>query len=132
MRTRKPRLPNVDDVYDRLLECRNDLREDTEAGWRDDDELDVRLQLRSSGAWDIHTGSACYDTDHRGHWGAGYLYADNTDSEVYDLANELVCEVSEDLAQDDSYDGPEWDHNGKPGEQIDFDCDEEWPEGVAQ
>lgn len=54
--------------------------------------LDVRLQVLEDGSWDILTGDPCYDTDHRGYWGAGVL---GQDTDCNELAGELLDEVME-------------------------------------
>lgn len=59
-------------------------------------ELEVRLQVRESGSYALHTGDSQYDTDHRGYWGSGFLTS-GTDCE--ELARELIEEAAEHAAQ---------------------------------
>ncbi len=49
---------------------------------------DVRLQVWDDGTWNVHTGDASYDQDHRGFWGASCLSYDRQDLEA--LARDLI------------------------------------------
>lgn len=62
-----------------------------------DDEpyIDVRLQC-VDGGWAVHEGDPCYDTDHRGFWGAGSL---SPRTNVRVLARDLIEEAKDDAAQ---------------------------------
>lgn len=68
------------------------------------EELDVRLQvidaeLTEDGAleeipeWNVWTGDASYDTDHRGDWGAGTITHRMSLAELTELARSLVDEA---------------------------------------
>ena len=66
------------------------------------DEIDVRLQVRRWGSdldWDLHSGGADYDTDHRGDWGSGSVGPDDTDAELAELARDLIAQAREQHAQ---------------------------------
>ncbi len=59
--------------------------------------IDVRLQVfPGTGSWDLHTGDAQYDTDHRGFWGCGFL---TPRSNCRDLARDLISEARDHAAQ---------------------------------
>lgn len=70
-----------------------------EPGW-----ADVRLQVWDDGTWAIHTGDASYDQDHRGFWGAGSLASDATESDIAQLAADLLEQALDDCAQADCLD----------------------------
>ena len=56
------------------------------------EETDVRLQYMD-GAYALHTGEACYDTDHRGYWGCGSVSADDDDVSLMETARDLVSQM---------------------------------------
>ena len=60
--------------------------------------VDIRLQV-VDGSWALHTGDASYDTDHRGYWGAGQLDTCDTNEQLTALANMMLVEASDALAQ---------------------------------
>lgn len=71
---------------------------------KQDQYLDVRLQVESDGSWSIHTGSAQYDTSHLGFWGASSVPAeaknDTADLRTFrEIAEELRSEAMEDAWQ---------------------------------
>jgi len=86
-----------------LDELRRMLKEERAYAKKEDfDEIDVRLQVRRWGGdldWDLHTGDAGDDTDHRGDWGAGTIGADDTDEELDELAKDLLDQARESHAQ---------------------------------
>ena len=53
---------------------------------------DCRLQA-VDGGWQLHTGSADYDQDHRGAWGCGSIRRGCTRSEAKELAHKLAAVV---------------------------------------
>ena len=63
--------------------------------------IDVRLQLtaRNSVSWQLHSGDASYDTDHRGYWGAGFVTADHDDESLTDLARDLISQCLDAAAE---------------------------------
>ena len=58
---------------------------------------DVRLQVRESGAWAIHTGASDYDQDHRGYWGCAFLSYDREN--LTDTARDLLEQAKDHAAQ---------------------------------
>lgn len=58
-------------------------------------ELDVRLQVRPDGSWDVNTGDAQYDTDHSGVWGAATLGGTENKSDLYAVAQQLINEAKD-------------------------------------
>lgn len=75
--------------------------------------VDVRLQCSEDG-YALHTGSADYDRDHRGHWGSSSYQACirplvstclDTAAELLDQALDSIAEeASEDASADDAFD----------------------------
>jgi hypothetical protein len=71
------------------------------------DETDVRLQLHEDGSYDIHTGCAQYDLDHRGYWGAGTLARERSPQDRIDLARDLIEQAFDAYAQINGAEAPE-------------------------
>lgn len=69
---RKTIKPSISHIARLLRQFRNAARYMVRGEPRTEDNayLEVRLQVVSGGAWALHTGDACYDTDHHGVWGA--------------------------------------------------------------
>lgn len=88
------RLPSVSDIFQELKAIRNEIEGD-----ETDEGIDVRLQVQDGGSWDVHSGDASYDTDHRGHWGASTVNAHDSDQELRAIAQDLIDEVDESMAQ---------------------------------
>ena len=63
----------------------------------DPESVDVRLQVYPDGDWAIRVGSADYDTDHRGYWGASSLDGRRFNSR--DVARDLINQARDDYAQ---------------------------------
>jgi hypothetical protein len=63
-----------------------------------DDTCEVRLQVYESGEWAVRWGSADYDQDHLGYWGASFLSPTDTASEITALAQDLIDQVSDQQA----------------------------------
>lgn len=63
---------------------------------------DVRLRL-FDGAYEILTGDAQYDTDHRGAWGSGSISASATMEDCVSLANDLINEAQDDNFERDAH-----------------------------
>lgn len=49
-------------------------------------------------SWELKTGLPCYDTDHRGYWGAGVVSADDASRDMAALAKDLLEEALEALS----------------------------------
>jgi hypothetical protein len=62
---------------------------------------DVRLRVHGS-HWQLLSGSADYDQDHRGHWGAGFLPYGR--SNLADLARDLIEQAKDMHADSESAD----------------------------
>lgn len=76
------------------------MRTEGGAGWwieEDGPGIEVRLQVHQGGAWELHTGDPCFDQDHIGAWGAGWLPWER--SNLTELARDLVEQVNDDEAQ---------------------------------
>lgn len=65
----------------------------------DGDYMDVRLQVYPDWQWVIRTGDASYDLDHHGYWGAGEVSISDTREDLTALANDLIDQAMESLAQ---------------------------------
>lgn len=84
--------------YGQYLKRSFDRAELTECGEDEDSASgDFRLQVNSDG-WQTHEGSADYDQDHRGHWGACSVPYGCTRKEALDLARSLISEAQESFA----------------------------------
>jgi hypothetical protein len=55
--------------------------------------VDVRLQVWDDGSWNVHTGDASYDQDHRGWWGVSCLSWERQDLTA--LARDLIEQARE-------------------------------------
>ena len=64
--------------------------------------LDVRLRVHD-GSFGILTGDSSYDQDHRGFWGSSSLAVD---SDLEDVADDLVEQALDDQAQDEGQSYP--------------------------
>lgn len=56
-------------------------------------ETDIRLQVYDDGSWTLHTGDACYDTDHSGAWGAATLSV--SDTAYYAIAQDMIAQLGD-------------------------------------
>ena len=84
--------------------ARNFSEEDLrEPGSHPDDAVcgDCRLQVHD-GSWYFHTGSADYDQDHRGSWGAAFVPRGVTKSEARGIAKSLIDEAMSDYDMSES------------------------------
>ena len=61
------------------------------------DYLDIRLRLQADGSFDVLSGDASYDTDHRGYWGASSINSDTAKTELHGIAADLVDQAIDDL-----------------------------------
>jgi hypothetical protein len=61
--------------------------------------IDVRLQVNRFGRWTVHSGDACYDTDHNGYWGSGLMCLTDTLADALITAAELIDQACDDFAQ---------------------------------
>lgn len=59
----------------------------------DDAGIDVRLQVHENGNWIVRVGSADYDSDHRGFWGASFVPYERTN--LTDIARDLIEQAKE-------------------------------------
>jgi hypothetical protein len=82
--------PSVRELAALLAAVKRDVRAEADDG----EGVEVRLQV-VDGSWELHTGDPCYDTDHRGYWGAGTL---TPDTNCRELAAELIDEAEDDHA----------------------------------
>ena len=64
----------------------------------EDNYIPVRLQI-VNGSWELHSGDAQYDTDHRGYWGASCIDNPLDEEQALDLAQELIDEALDHFAE---------------------------------
>lgn len=81
--------PTKDELITALKSVRKDARE-----WDLTDGIDVRLQCTEVG-WQLHTGDASYDQDHRGVWGSDCVMFDSTAVDLAAIATRLIDECEE-------------------------------------
>ena len=65
----------------------------------DSEGMDVRLQVHEDGSHYFHSGQACYDTDHRGYWGAATIYHNEDEVSLISTARDLVEQVLDSCAE---------------------------------
>ena len=63
--------------------------------------IDVRLQVLANGDYYHHSGLPCYDTDHRGFWGAGSVSPSDGEVELIQIARDMVEQVLDSASQAD-------------------------------
>jgi len=56
--------------------------------------VDVRLCVQPGG-WDVLHGDPCYDTDHRGFWGAASVAPDDTETDLQATAEDLLSQAAD-------------------------------------
>ncbi len=63
--------------------------------------IDVRLQVSEDGSnWDVHSGDASFDTDHRGYWGASCVSSEEIDGGRAEIiALDLIEQALEHMAE---------------------------------
>lgn len=83
-------IPSVRDLVQELKYAREDAAEY-------ETDIDVRLRVHG-GSWELKTGDAQYDTDHRGYWGASSVSARDTDRDLMNTAEDLIDQVEDDYA----------------------------------
>lgn len=66
--------------------------------------IDVRLQVTDHLAMQLYTGDSSFDQDHSGHWSAGTVFPDMSDTDLSDLARGLILEAIEDMTFDENGD----------------------------
>lgn len=88
------KMPTIVEVAQALERCRNSYLPDCEDG-----SLDVRLQVYPDGDWAVRWGSADYDTDHRGYWGASSI---DDETRLLDVAHDLICQAAEHAADQET------------------------------
>ena len=64
------------------------------------EETDVRLQVTKAG-WAVLSGSADYDQNHYGHWGAANVGHEDSDFVLSGIAFGLVSQVVDSVEQSD-------------------------------
>lgn len=62
--------------------------------------IECRIQYHN-GIFGWYTGQPCYDTDHRGHWGASVVTQNMTREEARNVAGDLLDQVIESAYQED-------------------------------
>lgn len=72
----------------------SDVRKHSEPG--ETPSIDVRLQVERDGAWDVHSGDASYDVDHRGWWGASSVTGPRDD--ILGIARDMIEQVADSAA----------------------------------
>ena len=70
--------------------------------------LEFRIQMLNGVAY-LHTGDACYDTDHRGDWGAGAVGPRDHACCVRDALEDAYDQAEDDAASHELVDRPEQD-----------------------
>ena len=81
------KFPSIKSVAAELSYIKDDLKSYS----KDEVEyIEVRLQVHPNGSWQVWAGDPCYDTDHRGYWGASEVWRDTN---VRALAKELIEEA---------------------------------------
>lgn len=99
-----------DELFQNLLNAQTYVWNDAPFGKDDDDNdtLDFRIQLVGKVA-SLHTGDACYDTDHQGSWGAGSVGPHDEACDVWDALETAYDEAQDDAACHELADRPEQD-----------------------
>lgn len=59
---------------------------------------DIRLQV-VDGGWQLNTGDAGYDQDHRGYWGTGSVSPECSKAEARRIAKDLIEQAADQYAQ---------------------------------
>jgi hypothetical protein len=88
------KFPSIKDVARELQSINESDLTDPDA----DACIDVRLQVTADG-WEIHSGDAQYDTDHKGHWGASSVPGNGKRFNSTDIARALISEARDSHAQ---------------------------------
>jgi hypothetical protein len=91
---------NKDSVVSRIFAKGEDLKTYDEHDITDEEGnigTDVRLQIHED--WELHFGASCFDQDHRGVWGAGWVPRGCTIEEAREIANDLVDQAADMAAQ---------------------------------
>lgn len=81
----------TDDLFEHIGDLGEDFCEGVPGDERGDD---VRLRLHE-GEWELKTGDASFDDDHRGHWGGAWVSVDATREECEGIARDLIKQVRE-------------------------------------
>ena len=63
---------------------------------------DVRLRVFGD-SWELLSGSADYDQDHRGAWGSGFVESGASDDQLSRTADELLREADDALAEQEDW-----------------------------
>jgi hypothetical protein len=91
---KKIKFPTIDEVAKGLVEINRMSLPKEDA----DDGIDVRLQVKESGSWDIRFGSSDYDQDHRGFWGSSGVPGNNRRFRSREVAKDLIEQAKDDYA----------------------------------
>lgn len=86
----------------------NDAPYQHDLGPDEEETLDFRIQL-VDGVASLHTGDACYDTDHQGSWGAGSVGPNDEACDVWDALETAYDEAQDAAACHELADRPETD-----------------------
>lgn len=93
------KLPSLEEVTAHLVAIHEDCTANCTFGDTEEDEsVDVRLQVSASGAWDVHSGDPCYDTDHNGYWGAACISEEDTAETLAETAADLIEQAASEIA----------------------------------
>ena len=83
----------ADCIYQNALYLRNNFeREDLINFGSDFSGTDCRLRWHN-GSWQLLTGSADYDQDHRGYWACSSIPYDCTRAEAKEIAHDLIGSI---------------------------------------
>lgn len=88
-------MPSIKTLTSALVDEWRSMRQGCKDDYRDMDGghcLDVRLRVHNGG-WELLTGSADYDQDHRGYWGASCIPWERTRLEG--IARDLIEQVKD-------------------------------------
>ncbi len=88
------KFPSIDEVARDLVQINKMSLEPEDA----DEGIDVRLQVRPGHGWELHYGSADYDQDHRGFWGASSVPGNNRRFKSRDVARNLIEQAKDEYA----------------------------------
>ena len=102
--------PKIEEVLAELLDIQGSIdwwivtgdREEDGDCEGESDSVDVRIQVASDGSWSIHSGDACYDTDHRGYWGASSIGQYDSAEELRSVAEDIIGQAMDSFHEENS------------------------------